>query len=148
VLAKALEELPSWHRALPLAPNPLVEGLDDWYNDFLAHPEDGPFWWRWNIGHRHAEVETPIVHMGGWFDIFLAGTIKNFVGMRAKARQATRDASASSSARGSGPWAWRERAGRGRPARSDPRLQRDPVPWFDHWLGPEWRPRRAASSSS
>ncbi len=92
-LEKALGDLGSWHRRRPLLPNPLVTGLDDWYNDFLAHPADGPYWQRWSIARQHPEIDTPIVHLGGWFDIFLAGTLRNFVGLRAGARSpATRDA--------------------------------------------------------
>ncbi len=86
VLERALAELPSWQRQLPLAPNPLVAGLDDWYNDYLAHPDDGPYWWQWSIATQHAKIEAPMVHLGGWFDIFLAGTLKNFTGIRAEAR--------------------------------------------------------------
>ena len=149
ILEKALAELPSWHRELPLHPNPLGEGLDDWYNEFLAHPDDGPYWWRWNIGHRHGDIETPIVHMGGWFDIFLAGTIKNFVGTRAKARtQAARDAQRLVV----GPWIHgpvehgEDRPGRGRlRVRGDPRLQRHPRALVRPLAarGQERRPRRA-----
>ena len=46
------------------------------------------------LEHRqpHGDIDTPIVHMGA-VQIFLAGTIKNFTGTRAKARtQAARDA--------------------------------------------------------
>ena len=138
VLEKALQELPSWHRELPLHPNPLVEGLDDWYNEFLAHPDDGPFWWRWNIAQRHGDIDTPIVHMGGWFDIFLAGTIKNFTGTRAKARtQAARDAQRLVV----GPWIhgpWnmaqtvQGEVDFGGEAIRDYNAIR--LPWFDHWM--------------
>lgn len=86
VLEKAIAELENWYQHLPLNPIPLVQGLSDWYNDYLAHPDDGPFWWQWNIAHQHHQIDTPVYHLGGWFDIFLAGTLKNFVGMRAKAR--------------------------------------------------------------
>ena len=138
ILEKALGELPSWHRDLPLHPNPLGEGLDDWYNEFLAHPDDGPYWWRWNIGHRHGDIETPIVHMGGWFDIFLAGTIKNFVGTRAKARTpAARDAQYLVV----GPWIhgpWNMAKTVQGEIDFGPEAIRDynaiRVPWFDHWL--------------
>jgi hypothetical protein len=138
ILEKALGELGSWHRQRPLHPNPLVEGLDDWFNEFLAHPADGPYWWRWNIASQHAEVETPIAHLGGWFDIFLAGTIKNFVGLRARARsQAARDAQRLVI----GPWVhgpWnmaKSAQGEvdfGADAIWDYNARR--LPWFDHWL--------------
>ena len=88
VLERALAESSSWHAHLPLYPSPLVSGLSEWYNDYLANPEDGPFWQQWNIDQKFHEVETPILHIGGWFDIFLAGTLKNYVGMHTKARTA------------------------------------------------------------
>jgi hypothetical protein len=138
ILERALGELETWHRQLPLHPNPLVEGLDDWFNEFLAHPADGPFWWRWNVGLRHAEIDTPMVHLGGWFDIFLAGTLKNFSGLRAKARsQAARDAQRLVV----GPWvhgplnmakAVQGEVDFGADAVWDYNARR--LPWFDHWL--------------
>jgi hypothetical protein len=138
VLARALGELPSWQRQLPLHPNPLVEGLDDWFNEFLAHPEDGPFWWRWNIAHRHPDIEVPIVHLGGWFDIFLAGTLKNYVGLRARARTpAAREAQRLVV----GPWVHgplnmaktlQGEVDFGPEAARDYNAIR--LPWFDHWL--------------
>ena len=85
-LEQARAAVDHWHRHLPLNPNPLLVGLADWYNDFLSHPDDGAYWQQWNIASQHAEVETPILHLGGWFDIFLNGTLKNFTGLRARAR--------------------------------------------------------------
>ncbi|HSE95946.1 MAG TPA: CocE/NonD family hydrolase, partial [Methylomirabilota bacterium] len=138
VLERALAELGTWQRHLPLHPNPLVIGLDDWFNDFLAHPDDGPFWWQWNIAHRHADVETPIVHLGGWFDIFLAGTLKNFAGLRARARtQAARDGQRLIV----GPWVhgpWNMAKSLQGEVDFGPEAIRDynamRRPWFDHWL--------------
>ena len=86
----------------------------------------------------HGEIETPIVHMGGWFDIFLAGTIKNFVGTRAKARtQAARDAQRLVV----GPWIhgpWNMAKTVQGEVDFGPEAIRDynaiRVPWFDHWL--------------
>lgn len=138
ILERALDELESWQRQLPLAPNPLVEGLDDWYNEFLAHPADGPFWWRWNITHHHADVETPAVHLGGWFDIFLAGTLKNFTGLRRRARTA---AAREAQRLIVGPWVHgplnlgRRVQGEvdfGPEAEWDYNARR--LPWFDYWL--------------
>jgi len=85
-LEQARAAIETWQRHLPLNPNPLWVGLADWYNDFLLHPDDGPYWQQWSIESQHAEVETPILHLGGWFDIFLNGTLKNFAGLRAHAR--------------------------------------------------------------
>ena len=107
-LDQALAEIDRWQRRLPLNPNPLLIGLEDWYNDCLSHPDDGPFWHRWNIARQHSEIDAPICHLGGWFDIFLAGTLKNFTGLRANARtQAARAPSAWWWGRGStAPGTW------------------------------------------
>ncbi len=87
-LEAALASIDTWQQRLPLNPNPLLAGLADWYNDYLSHPDDGSFWRRWNIEDQHPEIETPILHLGGWFDIFLNGTLKNFSGLRANAKTA------------------------------------------------------------
>ena len=83
-LEQAVAELSTWHSHLPLNPLPLFKGLSEWYHDWLAHPDDGPYWWQWNIAQKHHEIDTPIYHLGGWYDIFLRGTLENFKGIRAR----------------------------------------------------------------
>jgi hypothetical protein len=138
ILEEALKELPSWQTHLPLNPNPLVAGLDDWYNEFLSHPDDGPFWQRWNIAYHHHEIGIPIYHLGGWFDIFLNGTLRNYIGIRRKARtpearQAQRLIV--------GPWVHGPlNIGVSRQGEIDfgPEAVRNfnemRLPWFDYWL--------------
>lgn len=86
VLRKAVEEIDTWFRHRPLHPLPLVTGLSDWYNDWLEHPDDGPYWWQWNVAQRHHEIDVPIYHLGGWFDCFLRGTLENYEGIRRRGR--------------------------------------------------------------
>ncbi len=86
VLAGVRDDIESWFRDRPLAPCRFLAGLSDWYNEWLAHPDDGPFWWQWNVGLKYHEVETPVYHLGGWFDGFLRGTLLNYKGFRESAR--------------------------------------------------------------
>jgi putative CocE/NonD family hydrolase len=86
VLRRVQEEMETWFRARPLAPCPFLAGLSGWYNEWLAHPDDGPFWWQWNVGLKYAEIDTPVCHFGGWFDGFLRGTLLNYQGFKAHAR--------------------------------------------------------------
>ncbi|MEX0760873.1 MAG: CocE/NonD family hydrolase, partial [Dehalococcoidia bacterium] len=86
ILDRAMAELDTWMEHMPLNPLPLVEDLSPWYSHWLDHPDDGPYWWQWNIAHRHHDVDTPVFHLGGWFDGFLRGTIENYRGMRKLAR--------------------------------------------------------------
>jgi putative CocE/NonD family hydrolase len=137
-LEQAIGQIEDWQRRLPLNPNPLLIGLEDWYNDNLSHPDDGPYWWQWNIAHRHGEIETPIVHLGGWFDIFLNGTLKNFTGIRANARTA---AARRAQRLIVGPWihspinmlkSVQGEVDFGPESIQDYNAVR--LPWFDHWL--------------
>jgi putative CocE/NonD family hydrolase len=82
-LEKALEEIGSWCGRLPLASFPPAEGLADWYFEWLAHLEDGAYWWDRDVDLRLNEIATPTVHLGGWFDPFLDATIRAFRGTRA-----------------------------------------------------------------
>ncbi len=63
----------------PLAADPQYEG---WYLDWFEMADYGPYWkdpvMAWDE-HYHETSDIPMLHVGGWFDIFLAGTFKNFV---------------------------------------------------------------------
>ncbi len=137
-MEQASKDLLHWQSQLPLYPNPLLAGLNEWYDDYLLHPDDGPFWSQWNIAQHHHEVETPMVHLGGWFDIFVAGTIKNFVGMKANARTPESRAAQRLLI---GPWIhgpWNMLVSKQGEVDFGPESIRDynqiRLPWFDHWL--------------
>jgi len=138
LFAAILADMPQWYERLPLHPVPFLEGLSDWHNIWLEHPEDGPYWWNLGIDRNHHQIDVPIYHQGGWYDIFLAGTVKNYMGLRRRARSET--------ARGAqkliiGPWVHgsgninKQTAGSydfGATAAQDFNEMR--LPWFNHWL--------------
>ena len=137
ILEQATAEMESWYRHRPLGQLPLLEGLSDWYNDWLAHPDDGPYWWRWNIALKHNEIDVPIYHLGGWYDIFLRGTLENFIGISQKGMA---EKARSSQRLIIGPWVHGplntgSKAGEmdfGPEAAVDLNALR--LRWFDHWL--------------
>ena len=44
------------------------------------------------ISERYGSIDVPALHIGGWSDIFLEGTLRNYVGLRAgAATEAARD---------------------------------------------------------
>jgi putative CocE/NonD family hydrolase len=66
---------------LPLQEQPaLLESgaLAQFYFDWLAHPEADAYWRRWSLEHRYDQIAVPALHIGGWYDIFLTGTLRNF----------------------------------------------------------------------
>lgn len=65
-----------------------TEGVfgNEWFTEFMEHPNDGPFWKNYNFTGQHAEMDIPMLHVGGWYDTFCQGTIDSYTGMRANAR--------------------------------------------------------------
>ncbi|HEX4932598.1 MAG TPA: CocE/NonD family hydrolase, partial [Gemmatimonadaceae bacterium] len=55
------------------------------YFDMLAHPSRDAFWDRFDVSARHARFEVPALHLTGWYDALLTGTLANFAGLRANA---------------------------------------------------------------
>ena len=61
------------------------EGIAPWFFDWLAHPTRDEYWERWSIERRHENVRVPALHIAGWYDIFLDGSIRNYEGLRERA---------------------------------------------------------------
>src|SRR3954454_7352111 len=49
---------------------------------FLAHPTYDSFWKKLSAEAHADEVDAPGVFIGGWYDIFLQGTINSFVAIQ------------------------------------------------------------------
>jgi uncharacterized protein len=72
-------------RRLPLRDTPgLAQLLPAWL-DWLDHPTRDAWWEALSIRNQYGNFRTPALHVGGWFDIFLKGTLENFVGLHAVA---------------------------------------------------------------
>ena len=82
-LLQALDGLTEAYLLLPLNDlSYLKDGLATYYYDWLAHPDFDDYWKALCIEDQHSNITTPALHTGGWYDIFLGGTIRNFLGMR------------------------------------------------------------------
>lgn len=83
-LGASLGSAPSWFTHLPLADYPpLLKTPATYFYDWLAHPTYDEYWSRWSIDEAYERITVPALHIGGWYDVFLSGTIKNFVGLSA-----------------------------------------------------------------
>ena len=84
-LLKAVDGMEETFRFVPPKDFPhLKDGLAPYFYDWLAHPKSDDYWKRWRIEDHHSEIAVPALHIGGWHDIFLKGTLRNFQGMREK----------------------------------------------------------------
>ncbi len=101
----------------------------------IANPNYNSIWERLNLESRFHVVNVPIYHLGGWHDIFIAGTINGFAGLQQ---------GGAAGARGKqkllvGPWThgnWREYK-QGElvfPANSTFNDLNEALRWFDYWL--------------
>jgi putative CocE/NonD family hydrolase len=86
-LVRAVGETVARCEHLPVAELPLA-GEAPYYAEWLAHPTPDEFWRRSSVEEDYARIDVPALHIGGWYDIFAAGTVRNFVGLRAGAGSA------------------------------------------------------------
>jgi len=83
-LHAAYADIWKWYRYLPLHEFPPLKSshLAPYFFDWLAHPTYDDYWKRWSIDTDYARIHVPALHIGGWYDIFSAGTVANFTGIR------------------------------------------------------------------
>jgi putative CocE/NonD family hydrolase len=64
---------------LPLSSLGDSAGLrSDHYKEWLSHPWRDAYWNRINLCDRLDDVAIPVLHMGGWLDVFLEGTLDDW----------------------------------------------------------------------
>jgi putative CocE/NonD family hydrolase len=84
-LKKLLAEVDRMDEAFRFAPMKewpaLKDGLAPYYYDWLDHPEYDAYWKKVSIEEYHQKINVPALNYGGWYDIFLGGTLRNYMRM-------------------------------------------------------------------
>ena len=76
---------PQLLQTLPLKELAKAAGKDvAFFQDWLDHPDYDDYWKKIAVKERYQDVKVPVLHTGGWYDIFTGGTFKNYGGMREK----------------------------------------------------------------
>ncbi len=99
-VSKATNALPGVWK-LPLTSYPLfnipdssptmsTNELAPYFLDWLAHPSYDEYWKRWAIEEHYPDINVPSLTVGAWYDIFLGGSLKNYVGTRARGGEGAR----------------------------------------------------------
>ena len=124
-------------RSLPVGEIPALLGRNvPWYADWLAHPTYDDYWKAISVARNYEKIKAPAFNVGGWYDVFIEGTLENFNGLRERG-------GSEQARRGSrllvGPWfhpsAARTQLGQlefGPAAAVDE--QQLQLKWFDYWL--------------
>lgn len=81
-LRQAWRRLPCVYDYMPQREQPELARYAPYYLDWLDHPTYDDYWRQFSIDEDYARYEVPALHLGGWWDTFLAGTIANFAGLR------------------------------------------------------------------
>jgi len=60
----------------------LTTAIAPYYSDWLAHPDYDDYWKKWSIEENFSKIAVPMLQVGGWYDIFNVGTLRNYVGAK------------------------------------------------------------------
>ncbi len=123
---------------LPLNDVPGLNELAPYYQDWLAHPSYDDYWRAAAPCDHYEKITAPALNIGGWFDLFLGGTLANYTTMKTRGGSpAARDHQQLVI----GPWVHGYNGGV-YPERNFGLMAMDAVAdvtamqirWFDHWL--------------
>jgi hypothetical protein len=74
----------SWLHHLPLRELPVLKEVAPFYYDWLAHPDDGPYWDFADVEANYPRIRVPALNLSGWHDEGYGpiGAVRNFNGTR------------------------------------------------------------------
>ena len=109
--------------------------LPDYVRDWISHREAGEYWAAQDISTRLDRIQVPALHIAGWFDTYLEGSIAGFTAL---CQGAGSEFARTNQYLVAGPWAhipWGDRVGDadlGDAANLDTDMIL--LCWFNHWL--------------
>jgi putative CocE/NonD family hydrolase len=60
----------------------LIGGEDTFYRDWIEHPSYDDYWKAFAIKEQCQNIKVPVFQISGWYDIFVGGTVENYVSMK------------------------------------------------------------------
>jgi uncharacterized protein len=105
------------------------EGLPSYVRDWFTHDLPGPYWSALDVSESLAKIAVPALHVSGWFDTYLSGSVAGFLALAAHTEHQYLVA---------GPWVhipWGELIGE-QNLGPEALLDTDSLllRWFNHWL--------------
>lgn len=137
LLEAAWADLRNQTNVLPFRSHPALEaeGLPAYLQNWLDHDRPGAYWEGLDVSTALNRINVPALHISGWFDTYLKGTIDGYLGLREDA--------ATPFARDhqylvAGPWVhipWGDRIG-DTDFGPEALVDTDAIllRWFNHWL--------------
>jgi uncharacterized protein len=136
-LEKAWADLRSQPLVAPYGLHPQLqhEGMPTYVSDWLMHDMPGPYWSALDVSKSLARIEVPALHISGWFDTYVSGSVAGFLSLTA---QAATPFAREQQYLVAGPWVhipWGELIGE-QNLGPNALLDTDSLllRWFNHWL--------------
>lgn len=136
-LEKTWAALSSQTSFLPIREHPALhgEGVPTYVLDWLDHWEPSDYWEALDVSKKLERICVPALHISGWYDIFVEGSVHGFVDLSRRAGTETARANQYLIA---GPWQhmpWGDRIG-ATDFGTEALLDTDAIllRWFNHWL--------------
>ena len=121
----------------PYAAHPAIAdpALPGYVRNWLLHREPGNYWTGQDISLRYDRILIPALHVAGWFDTYLQGSIAGYVALR---NEAGTEFARKNQYLLAGPWVhipWGDRVGDANLGEAA-NISTDEVllSWFNHWL--------------
>ncbi len=61
-----------------------ASALAPYFLDWLAHPSYDDYWKQISIEEHYADIKVPALHIAAWYDIFQGGSLRNYMGIKAR----------------------------------------------------------------
>ncbi len=136
-LEQAWAYLASQTSVLPLREHPALhgEGLPSYVLDWLDHDAPGEYWSALDVSRRYEKILVPALHISGWYDMFLRGSVDGFLSLL---KSAGNELARENQYLLAGPWVhipWGDRIGTA-DFGAEALVDTDTIllRWFDHWL--------------
>jgi uncharacterized protein len=71
---------------IPAYPEIMQLETDSFYHDWLSQPQDSQYWKKLSPKYLLQDVDLPMLHIGGWFDPYLRGTLNLYHAMSKKSQ--------------------------------------------------------------
>jgi putative CocE/NonD family hydrolase len=121
----------------PYAEHPAIKdpALPSYVRDWFAHREPGEYWTAQDISTRIDRIQIPALHIAGWYDTYLEGSIAGYLALR---KGAGTESAREHQYLFVGPWMhipWGDRLGDANLGEAA-NLNTDEIllRWFSHWL--------------
>jgi putative CocE/NonD family hydrolase len=86
-LIGSTDEMERLYRHLPLNTVPILKDVPTakFYFDWITHSRYDDYWKRTALEREYGSMDVPALHISGWYDVCLKGTLENFSRMKHEA---------------------------------------------------------------